>query len=64
MARTYQFLFTVECQSAGRADRGRVEQMIDLAMQDLVHDDHFVAALDETASVTIQVTPVANEPTR
>jgi hypothetical protein len=26
-------------------------------MQDLVEDDEFIAALDETTSVTIQVTP-------
>lgn len=59
--RTYKFLFTVECATEGpAADRQRIEQMIDLAMQDLVHDDHFVAALNESESVTIQVTPVAN----
>lgn len=58
--REYRFIFTVECASKGKADVGRVEQMIDLAMQDLVHDDHFVAALDESTAVTIQVTPVTN----
>jgi len=36
---------------------GRVEEMIDLAMQDLVYDDEFIAALDEKDSVTIQVIP-------
>jgi hypothetical protein len=29
--------------------------MIDLAMQDLVYDDEFIAALDEKESVTIRV---------
>jgi hypothetical protein len=33
----------------------RVEEMIDLTMQDLVFDDEFIAALDEKESVTIQV---------
>jgi hypothetical protein len=57
--REYRFVFTIECASQGRADMGRVEQLIDLAMQDLVHDDHFTAALGEKESVTIQVLPVA-----
>jgi uncharacterized protein with PhoU and TrkA domain len=33
----------------------KVETMIDLAMQDLVFDDEFIAALDEGEAVTIQV---------
>jgi hypothetical protein len=33
----------------------RVEEMIDLSMQDLVFDDEFITALDEKESVTIQV---------
>jgi hypothetical protein len=33
----------------------QVESMIDLAMQDLVYDDVFIAALDEKEAVTIQV---------
>jgi hypothetical protein len=57
--REFHFHFTVSCAGQGRADRSRVEQMIDLAMQDLVYDDEFIAALDEKESVTIQVMPVA-----
>lgn len=57
MSRTYKYTFTVECAGDGDADVARVEQMIDLAMQDLVFDDEFIAALDERTSVTIQVTP-------
>ena len=53
--RTYKFTFTVVCAGQGRADNERVESMIDLAMQDLVFDDEFIAALDEKESVTIQV---------
>ncbi len=53
--RSYKFMFTVTCAGEGAADESRVESMIDLAMQDLVYDDEFVAALDEKEAVTIQV---------
>jgi hypothetical protein len=45
----------VICTGSGQADEGQVENMIDLAMQDLVFDDEFIAALDEKESVTIRV---------
>jgi len=57
MSRTYTYTFTIECASDGKPDLNKVENLIDLNMQDLVYDDEFIAALDETASVTIQVTP-------
>jgi hypothetical protein len=53
--RKFVFSFVVECQGEGEADLARVEQMIDLSMQELVYDDEFVAALDEKEAVTIQV---------
>ena len=56
--RTYEFKFTVECAGSGEPDLARVEDMIDLSMQDLVYDDEFIAALDEKEAVTIQVTPL------
>ena len=56
--RTYEFKFTVECAGGGEPDLARVEDMIDLSMQDLVYDDEFIAALDEKEAVTIQVTPL------
>ena len=56
--RTYEFKFTVECAGAGEPDLARVEDMIDLSMQDLVYDDEFIAALDEKQAVTIQVIPL------
>jgi hypothetical protein len=56
--RTYRFQFEVICTGSGNADLVRVEQMLDLSMQDLVYDDEFVAALDEKEAVTIQVTPL------
>ena len=56
MTRLFTFKFTIECAGQGDADIARVEQMIDLSMQDLVYDDEFIAALDEKESVTIQVT--------
>jgi hypothetical protein len=55
MTRTYTFTFTIECASEGDTDMARVEEMIDLSMQDLVEDDEFITALDEKQSVTIQV---------
>jgi hypothetical protein len=55
MPRIYNFKFTVECAGTGTPDMARVEEMIDLTMQDLVFDDEFITALDEKQSVTIQV---------
>ena len=57
MPRTYRFSFTIECHSEGTADLARVEQLIDLSMQDLVYDEEFITALGETQAVTIQVLP-------
>lgn len=54
MARTFNFTFEVTCAGAGTADLARVEELVDLAMQDLVYDDQFVQALDEKEAVTIQ----------
>ena len=53
--REYQFVFNVGCAGNGTPDMARVEEMIDLSMQDLVFDDEFITALDEKQSVTIQV---------
>ena len=53
--REYQFVFNVVCAGNGTPDMARVEEMIDLTMQDLVFDDEFITALDEKQSVTIQV---------
>jgi len=53
--RTLKFQFEVICAGNGTADEARVEEMIDLSMQDLVYDDEFITALDEKESVTIQV---------
>ena len=55
MKRTFKFQFVVECVGDGNADIERVEEMIDISMQDLVYDDEFIAALDEKEAVTIQV---------
>jgi len=51
----------VVCAGDGTADVDRAESMIDLAMQDLVYDDEFIAALDEKESVTIQVIRVLDK---
>lgn len=55
--RRFQYQFVVECASQGDADTAQVENLIDLAMQELVYDDRFVSALDEREAVTIQVIP-------
>ena len=56
MPRIYKFTFTVECaDEQAQPDLARVEEMIDLTMQELVYDDEFVSALDEKEAVTIQV---------
>lgn len=55
MTREFKFTFVVTCAGDGRADQFRVEELVDLAMQDLVYDDQFVEALDEKEAVTIQV---------
>jgi hypothetical protein len=56
--REMKFQFTVICTGSGEADEQQVESMIDLAMQDLVYDDEFVAALDEKEAVSIQVSRI------
>lgn len=55
MPRTFKFTFEINCAGDGTVDLDRVENLIDLSMQDLVYDDEFIAALDEKESVTIQV---------
>lgn len=63
MAR-YLYQFEVTCSNNENPDLTKVETMIDLAMQDLVYDDEFIAALGEKQAVTIQVTPIlVNQPT-
>ena len=59
--RTYKFVFEVVCAGEGSPDLARVEEMIDLSMQDLVYDDEFIVALDEKESVTIQVMPILDK---
>jgi hypothetical protein len=55
--RTLKFTFTITCTNSGpEIDHKRVEEMIDLNMQDLVFDDEFIQALDEQEAVAIQVT--------
>lgn len=58
MAREFRFAFVVECAGPGKADQGRIEELLDLALKDLIYDDEFIAALDEKESVTIQLIPI------
>lgn len=57
--RTFEYKLEVLCAGNGSADEGRVEQLLDLAFQDLVYDDEFIVALDEKESVTIRVSRLA-----
>lgn len=61
MPRRFNFAWTVECAGDGTADMARVEELLDLALKDLVYDDEFIAALDEKESVTIQLIPIPND---
>ena len=58
--RKFTYQFEVICAGTGTADEAQVENMIDLAMQDLVYDDEFIGALDEKESVTIRVSRLDN----
>ena len=55
MSREYNFMFKVLCAGKGEADLARVEELLNMSMQDLVMDDIFIEALDEKEAVTIQV---------
>ena len=55
MQKTFNFRFEVTCVNSESTDEARVEEMIDLAMQDLIYDDEFIAALGEKEAVTIRV---------
>lgn len=61
MTRKFHFAWTVECAGDGQADERRVEELLDLALKDLIYDDEFIAALDEKESVTIQLIPIPKE---
>jgi hypothetical protein len=54
MPREINFVFKIICAGEGNADLARVEELVNLNMQDLVMDDIFIEALDEKESVTIQ----------
>ncbi len=58
--RKFEYKLEVICAGDGTADQARVENMLDLAFQDLVYDDEFIAALDEKESVTIRVSKLDN----
>ena len=60
MPRTFNYRLEIICAGEGTADEARVEQMLDLAFQDLVYDDEFIAALDEKEAVTIRVSKLDN----
>jgi hypothetical protein len=52
--RTFNFQVTITCAGPGEANLPRVEELVDLYMQDLIFDDNFIAELDETEAVTIE----------
>ena len=56
--RKFEYKLEILLPSSGTADTVRMEELLDLHFQDLVFDDEFIAALDETTSVTIRVSPL------
>ena len=58
---TYNFKFEVICATAQSPDLAKVEDMLNLAMQDLIFDDKFIEALGEQQSVTIRVSPILDK---
>jgi hypothetical protein len=58
VSRKFRFVFEIECAGSGKADNQKVEELLDLALKDLIYDDEFIAALDEKESVTIQLVPL------
>ena len=58
---TFNYNFEVICASAANPDMIKAEEMINLAMQDLIYDDEFIAALGEKESVTIRVSRVLDK---
>mgnify|MGYP003351214833 FL=1 len=59
--RKFTYQLEVICAGNVTADEARVEEMLDLAFQDLVYDDEFIASLDEKESVTIRVSRLDNK---
>jgi hypothetical protein len=59
--RTFNFAWTVECAGDGEANESRVEELLDLALKDLIYDEEFIAALDEKEAVTIQLIPLPKD---
>lgn len=59
--KTFNYKFEVICSNPVSPDLTKVEEMINLAMQDLIYDDQFVAALGEKASITIRVSPILDK---
>ena len=58
---TLNFKFEVICATANNPNQTKVEEMINLAMQDLIYDDEFIAALGERESITIRVMPILDK---
>lgn len=60
MSRVFKFSVTIETGGDGNADFGRVEELLALHVQDLLYDEEFVAALDESVSISSTVLAVPN----
>jgi len=63
MPRQYNFSFEVIAHDPDeRPDLDRVEEMINLSMQELVFDEEFAAALGEKQAITIRVQSLGEVP--
>jgi hypothetical protein len=58
--REYTYVFKIWCASEGRADLPQVEQLMDLATQELAVDPEFAKALGEGQALTIQILDANN----
>lgn len=61
--RTLKYVITFELGGPGELDQARVNEMVDLAIQDLIYDDEFIGALDEKVSVSSTVTAILDNQT-
>ena len=59
--RTFKFVFTLECQGEGDADRARLEELLDLHLKDFIYDDEVISVLDEKTAVSISLTPILDK---
>ena len=61
MTRRWEYRVVFEAGGEGAADQARLDELVDLAIKDLIYDDEFIGALDEKVSVSSTVTFLGNQ---